>query len=53
MPGLVLRIDGREVRVDVEGRSTRRTIAGVRRPPSKLEVDPAGWWLLKAVSGER
>jgi aminopeptidase N len=53
MPGLVLRIDGREVRVDVDGRSTRRTIRSVRRPPTKVEVDPGGWWLLKAVSSER
>jgi len=37
----------------VDGRVTRRTIRGIRRPPSKVEVDPEGWWLLKAVSGKQ
>jgi aminopeptidase N len=48
MPGLVLRIDGRDVRVDVEGRSTRRAFRGFPRAPTRVEVDPAGWWLLRS-----
>jgi aminopeptidase N len=53
LPGLTLRLDGKDTRVDVDGRVTRRTIRGIRRPPSKVEVDPEGWWLLKAVSGKQ
>jgi aminopeptidase N len=54
LPGLVVRIDGKAFRVDVSGRSTRRTLRGFARPPSKVEVDPAGWWLLRSeVRGER
>ncbi len=49
LPGLVLRIDGKDYAMDVSGRSTRRTIRGFPRAPSKVEVDPAGWWLLKAA----
>ena len=46
LPGLVLRLDGKDTRVDVDGRVTRRTIRGIRRAPTKVEVDPEGWWLL-------
>jgi aminopeptidase N len=54
VPGLVLRIDGKDYPVDVSGRTTRRTLRGFSRPPSTIEVDPAGWWLMRsAVSGGR
>jgi len=54
LPGLVIRIDGKDFPMDVSGRMTRRTLRGYSRAPAKVEVDPAGWWLLKsAVSSEQ
>ncbi len=54
LPGLVVRIDGKAYPMDVSGRRTRRTLRGFARPPAKVEVDPAGWWLVKsAVSSEQ
>ncbi|HEX7335850.1 MAG TPA: M1 family aminopeptidase [Gemmatimonadales bacterium] len=55
IPNLELSVDGKPVRVAVEGRSTRRVIEGIGRKPSRIAVDPHGWWLLKinSVSGER
>jgi aminopeptidase N len=49
VPGLVLRIDGKDYAVDVSGRTTRRTLRGFRRAPATIEVDPAGWWLLRST----
>jgi aminopeptidase N len=49
LPGLVLRIDGKDYPVDVSGRRTRHTLRGFDRAPTRIEVDPAGWWLLKAA----
>jgi aminopeptidase N len=49
LPGLVVRIDGKDFPVDVSGRTTRRTLRGFNRPPMKVELDPAGWWLLKTT----
>jgi aminopeptidase N len=55
IPGLELLIDGKSVRVDVDGRNTRSVVAGIARRPKKIEVDPRGWWILRvnSVSGER
>jgi aminopeptidase N len=54
IPSLELRIDGKLVRVDVEGRSTRTVVNDIGRRPKKIEVDPNGWWLLKEmVRGEK
>jgi aminopeptidase N len=54
LPALVLRIDGKDYPIDVSGRSVRRTLRGFAKPPSRVEVDPGGWWLVKAtVSRER
>ncbi len=55
IPALEIRVDGKPVRVDVESRQTRQVIDGISRPPKKVEVHPAGWWLLqtKSVNGER
>lgn len=54
IPNLELRVDGQTVRVDVEGPTTRKVIEGIRRKPSRVEVDPNGWWLLKStVRGEK
>jgi aminopeptidase N len=53
LPGLELRVDGRIHRVDVRGRETRVLLPEITRAPKTLEVDPHGWWLLKAtVRGE-
>jgi aminopeptidase N len=49
MPNLELLVDGRPVRVDVDGRTTRKVTEGVRRRPDRIEVDPKGWWLLKST----
>jgi aminopeptidase N len=49
IPGLVLRVDGRPMRVDVSGRVTEQAIPGISRRPRRVEVDPDGWWLLKVV----
>jgi len=55
LPGLELAIDGKLVRVDVEGRRVRKVVDGFSGLPRKVEVDPRGQWLLKSVNsdGER
>jgi aminopeptidase N len=54
LPGLELRIDGKPVRMDVEGRQTRQVFDGISTKPKKIEVDPEGWWLLKStLRGEK
>jgi len=53
IPGLEIAIDGKPVRVDVGGRQTHQVIDGISKKPKKIEIDPKGWWLLKAtVRGE-
>ncbi len=47
MPNLELAIDGKVVRLDVDGRNTRVVVDSVDRRPKEVEVDPNGWWLLK------
>ena len=53
VPGLVILIDGKPVRVDLNGKQTRQVIGGIGHQPKKVTVDPNGWWLLevKNVSG--
>jgi aminopeptidase N len=54
LPGLEIAVDGKIVRVDVEGRVTRKQVEGVATNPTRVEVDPRGWWLLKySVNGKR
>jgi aminopeptidase N len=55
IPNLELLVDGKPVRVTVDGRKTRQVIEEISRRPKTVEVDPNGWWLLKtkSVSGER
>lgn len=54
IPNLILRVDGRPVRLEVSGRRTRVRVEGISRKPKKIEVDPNGWWLLRAtVRGDR
>jgi aminopeptidase N len=54
IPGLILLVDGTPVRISVDGRQSRQVVDGIGRRPKRIEVDPMGWWLLKAtVSGER
>ena len=52
LPGLVLRVDGRDVAVDVAGAETTVTIDDVRAAPKAVTVDPEGWWLLSATVQE-
>jgi aminopeptidase N len=49
IPNLELLVDGKPVRVDVNGRKTHKVIEGIAKRPSKVEVDPDGWWLLKST----
>ena len=51
IPNLELLVDGKPVRVDVNGRQTHTVVDGIAHRPKKIEVDPRAWWLLK--SGER
>jgi aminopeptidase N len=54
IPNLILLVDGRPVRLEVNGRQSRVTVQGIERKPKAVVVDPKGWWLLKAiVRGER
>lgn len=48
MPGLEIAIDGKVVRLDVEGRATRTVLDGFPRAPKTLVVDPGGWWLARS-----
>jgi aminopeptidase N len=51
---LILLVDGRPVRVDIEGRQNRIVVDGIKKKPKTIAVDPGGWWLLKSVvRGER
>jgi len=51
IPSLILLVDDIPVRLHVDGRQTRQVVEGIRRKPKRIEVDPNGWWLLKATVG--
>ncbi|MEO7136919.1 MAG: M1 family metallopeptidase [Gemmatimonadales bacterium] len=54
IPNLELLVDGKLVRVDITGSKTHKVIEGIGKKPSRVEVDPNGWWLLKTtVRGEK
>jgi aminopeptidase N len=54
IPNLILLVDGTPVRLNIEGRQSRQSVAGISRKPKQIEVDPKGWWLMKInVSGEQ
>jgi aminopeptidase N len=54
IPGLILLVDGRPVRIAIQGRQSRVVVDGIGRKPKDIVVDPRGWWLLKTtVSGKR
>jgi aminopeptidase N len=54
IPNLILLVDGTPVRLDVKGRESRQVVEGISRKPKRIQVDPKGWWLLKAtVRSER
>jgi aminopeptidase N len=48
IPGLVIQVDGKPVKVDLNGSTTTVTAAGFKKTPKSVVVDPAGWWLLDA-----
>jgi aminopeptidase N len=52
LPGLVIAVDGKPVKVDVTGVETVLTRPGFKRAPKNLVVDPAGWWLLESTVSE-
>jgi len=47
MPGLRLLVEGKLVRADVAGPETAVALKGIRRPPTRVELDPAGTWLVR------
>jgi aminopeptidase N len=49
IPNLEILVDGKPVRVDLEGPKTHKVIEGIGRSPTKIEVDPNHWWLLKTT----
>lgn len=51
LPGLGLMVDGKPVKVDMTGRETRTEVKDVRGKAKRVEVDEAGWWLVKAGHG--
>jgi aminopeptidase N len=54
IPALILLVDGRPVRIAIEGRQSRVVVNGIRRKPKDIVVDPRGWWLVKTtVRGEK
>jgi len=53
MPGLEFLVDGRLLRADIEGRETVVSFHSFMAPPRSIQVDPNGWWLLKARVGDR
>ena len=52
IPGLIVQVDGKPVKVDVNGATTTVVVLGVKKAPRQVVVDPAGWWLLEATVGE-
>lgn len=49
IPGLVLEVDGKPIRVDVTEPGGNAVVAGLKHTPKRVVVDPAGWWLLDAT----
>lgn len=52
MPGLRLLVNGKRVRADLEHSVASVTVPGLRRPPAKVELDPAGTWLVRLQRAE-
>jgi len=40
------------LRADIEGRETVVSFHSFMAPPRSIQVDPNGWWLLKARVGD-
>jgi aminopeptidase N len=54
IPNLILRVDGKPVRLEINGRRSLLGVEGIGKKPKKIEVDPKGWWLLKStVRGDK
>jgi aminopeptidase N len=49
LPNLEIGVDGVVHSVNVTGRETRVSIAGVAKPPTTVVVDPNGWWLFQST----
>lgn len=47
MPGFEFKVDGRLLRMDIEGRESTATFRGFTAPPRSVEGDPGGWWLVE------
>jgi aminopeptidase N len=48
LPNLKIRVDGDDYRLPVDAQRTVNIYNGFTRPPTKVEVDPDGWWLLES-----
>ncbi len=53
LPGITVLVDGKPVRVNIEGRNSQAVIENVVAAPKSVVVDPERWWLLKWTTGER
>jgi len=51
LPGLVVLVDGRPVRLDVTGRRTLQMVDGITRRPTTVEVAPASWLVRTSGGG--
>lgn len=52
LPNLVIRVDGKDFPVLVQGEKTELVLDGIRKAPQQVEVDPDHWWLLTATVAE-
>lgn len=52
IPGLVIQVDGKPVKVNLMGPTATVTVSNVKKAPQQVVVDPAGWWLLEASVSE-
>jgi aminopeptidase N len=49
LPNLVLRVDGQDYRMPIEVRKETFRFNGQTNRPTKVELDPDGWWLMEST----
>lgn len=52
IPNLVIQVDGKPVKVDLDSAEVRATLPSAKRAPKSVVLDPAGWWLLDSTVEE-
>jgi aminopeptidase N len=50
---LIVLVDEQPTRIEVNGRSSRVVIEGIKHKPKRVVIDPNGWWLLQSKVRER